>query len=152
MVDIPSDWLGIGLGMTLSKIALLTAAAGFAGFGVACTIKPEQMLRGADVRPRTARGTTELRAMYGGMELGLGAFFVVAALKPGWQRPALAAQALGLGALAATRLGGILSDEPRGKLMSALCIAEGAAAAIAGIALAKGSGRMSSPRQLRQSA
>jgi len=125
--------------MTLSRIALLTAAAGFTGFGLACTIAPEKMLDGADVRPRNARGKTELRAMYGGMEPGLGAFFIVATQKPGWKRPALAAQALGLGGLAAARLGGILGDRPRGKLMPLLCVFEGAAAGIAGAALLKDS-------------
>jgi len=123
--------------MTLSKIALLTAAAGFAGFGIACTIRPDKALAAADVRARSSRGKTELRAMYGGMELGLGAFFALAAFKPSWNRSALAAQALGLGAVAATRLGGILGDHPRGKLMPGLALAEASAAALGAVALAR---------------
>ena len=122
--------------MTLSRIALLIAAAGFAGFGIACTVRPEESLDVVDVRARSSRGKTELRAMYGGMELGLGAFFALAAFKPDWARPALAAQALGLGAVAATRLGGILSDRPRGKMMPAFAVAEAGAAAIGAVALA----------------
>lgn len=124
--------------MNLSRIALIIAAAGFAGFGAACLIRPKGMLDAVDVRARSARGTTELRAMYGGLETGLGAFFAVAAAKNEWARPALLAQTLGLGALAASRLAGILRDHPRGSLMKTLFIAESSAAALAGIAFASG--------------
>ena len=123
--------------MNLSRIALITAAAGFAGFGAACLIRPKSMLERVDVRSKSARGTTELRAMYGGLELGLGAFFAIAAAKPQWRRPALLAQTLGMGAVAASRLGGILRDHPRGKLMKALFIAESSTAALGAIALAR---------------
>ena len=95
------------------------------------------MLERADVRARSANGTTELRAMYGGLELGLGAFFATAAAKPEWMRPALLAQTLGLGAVAGSRLAGIVRDRPRGRLMKALFVAESAAAALGAIALAK---------------
>ncbi len=124
--------------MKLTRIALITAAAGFAGFGAACLIRPKSMLDRVDVRAKSARGTTELRAMYGGLELGLGAFFATAAAKPGWSRPALLAQALGLGALAGSRLAGILRDHPRGSLMKALFVAESSAAVLGAVALATG--------------
>jgi Domain of unknown function (DUF4345) len=122
--------------MNLTRIALITAASGFAGFGTACLIRPKNMLDRVDVRARSARGTTELRAMYGGLELGLGAFFAAAAAKKEWSRPALLAQTLGLGALAASRLAGILRDHPRGQLMKVLFAAESAAAVLGAVALA----------------
>ena len=122
--------------MNLSRIALITAASGFAGFGIACLLRPQSMLNRVDVRARSPRGTTELRAMYGGLELGLGAFFAAAAAKPEWSRPALLAQTLGLGALAASRLAGILSDHPRGRLMKLLFAAEASAAVLGASALA----------------
>jgi hypothetical protein len=122
--------------MNLSRIALVTAASGFAGFGIACLIGPKSMLNRVDVRAKSARGTTELRAMYGGLELGLGAFFAAAAAKPEWSSPALLAQTLGLGALAASRLAGILNDHPRGALMKLLFVAETSAAVLGAIALA----------------
>ncbi|MFB3813042.1 MAG: DUF4345 family protein [Terriglobales bacterium] len=123
--------------MNWSRFALITAAAGFAGFGAACLARPKEMLGSVDVRPRSGRGTTELRTMYGGLEIGLGAFFALAAAKPRWMRPALLAQTLGLGAMAATRLAGILHDRPRGTLMKALFVAEASAAATGAIALAQ---------------
>lgn len=92
-------------------------------------------MKRVDVRARSAQGTTELRAMYGGLEIGLGAFFAVAAAKREWRRPALWAQTLGLGALAASRLFGIMSDHPRGELMKALFIAETSAAGLGAAAL-----------------
>lgn len=122
--------------MNLSRIALITAASGFAGFGIACLIRPKSMLDRVDVRPSSARGTTELRAMYGGLELGLGAFFAAAAAKDEWSRPALLAQTLGLGAVAGSRLAGILRDRPRGPLMKVLFAAECSAAALGAVALA----------------
>jgi hypothetical protein len=121
--------------MTLSRIALVTAAAGFAGFGAACLVRPKTMLKHVDVKPTSAVGTTELRAMYGGMELGLGAFFAVALAKPDLTRPALLAQALALGTLAGARLAGILHDRSRGPLMKTLVIAESVTAAIGAVAL-----------------
>jgi hypothetical protein len=122
--------------MNLSQIALITAASGFAGFGLACLIRPKSMLERVDVRAKSARGTTELRAMYGGLELGLGAFFALAAAKNDWSRPALLAQTLGLGSLAASRLAGIVRDHPRGRLMKALFVAESSAAVLGAVALA----------------
>jgi hypothetical protein len=122
--------------MNLSRIALITAAAGFTGFGIACLVRPKSMLNRVDVRARSARGATELRAMYGGLELGFGAFFAAAAAKPEWSRPALVAQALGLGALAASRLAGIVSDHPRGRLMKVLFATEASAAVLGVAALA----------------
>lgn len=70
--------------------------------------------------------------MYGGLELGLGAFFLAAAFKPEWKKTALLAESLGLGGLAASRLAGILIDRPDGLLMKAFFAAE-AATALAGI-------------------
>ena len=120
----------------MSRLALITAASGFTGFGIACLVRPKRMLNRVDVRPKSARGTTELRAMYGGLELGLGAFFATAAAKDHLSRPALLAQALGLGGLAISRFAGILRDHPRGPLMKALLVGESSAAVLAAVALA----------------
>jgi hypothetical protein len=130
-------WRRISDAMNLSRLALVTAAAGFTGFGAACLVRPKSMLERVDVRARSAKGHTELRAMYGGLELGLGAFFAAAAAKPEWMRPALLAQALGLGAMAGSRLAGIVRDRPAGSLMKALVAAELATAALGLVALAK---------------
>jgi uncharacterized protein DUF4345 len=123
--------------MNLSRIALLTAATGFTGFGIACLLRPKSMLKRVDIQATSARGTTELRAMYGGMEIGLGAFFATAMAKPEWSRPALLAQTLGLGGLAVARLAGIVSDHPRGVLMKLLFVAESSAALLGAAALAR---------------
>jgi hypothetical protein len=122
--------------MDLSRIALINAASGFAGFGAACLVDPSGMLSRVSVHGRSARGRTELRAMYGGFELGLGAFFAAAAFKPEWKQTALVAQSLGLGGLAASRMAGILRDRPSGVLMKLLFAAEAATAVAAVIALA----------------
>ncbi len=73
--------------------------------------------------------------MYGGMELGLGAFFAVAMATREWTRPALTAQALGLGGLAVARIGSVLHDRPRGVMIKALAVAELSAAVLGAVAL-----------------
>jgi hypothetical protein len=123
--------------MNLTRIALITGASAFTGFGIACLVRPRKMLRRLDIRPQSSRGTTELRAMYGGLELGLGAFLAAAAGNARWSRPALVAQTLGLGSLAASRFVGILVDRPRGNLMKGLFAAEVSGAALGAVALAR---------------
>ena len=45
-----------------------------------------------------------MRAVYGGLELGLGVFFAAAVTRPAWHRPGLLLAALAFGGLAAGRL------------------------------------------------
>jgi hypothetical protein len=58
------------------KLAIGMTAAAFLGYGAASIVKPE-VLRKVGVRASDAGGRTELRAMYGGMELGFGVFFAL---------------------------------------------------------------------------
>ncbi|HEX8927253.1 MAG TPA: DUF4345 family protein [Terriglobales bacterium] len=121
--------------MTLSRIALLTSTCALAGFGIYGLVAPKRMLKVVDVRPSSRKGTTELRAMYGGFELGLAAFFAVAMLRPELERAALWAHTLSLSGLAATRLGSILYDRPNGALLKALVAVEGGTAVLGAAAL-----------------
>ncbi len=120
--------------MNTGKVAIGITAAAFTGFGTALLVKPE-ILKKIGIRASGANGRTELRAMYGGMELGFGMFFAMAVLKPEWRRPALAAILLGIGGLGATRIATAISEhaDPISYLMAG---PEVAAAAMAGIALA----------------
>lgn len=79
--------------MKLQKFALTVAAAGFAGFGLVLFIAPG-LLESAGVAAVTKSGSVELRAFYGGIELGLAAFFALAVKRPEWTFPALAALVL----------------------------------------------------------
>lgn len=120
--------------MDIGKLAIGITAAAFAGFGTALIVNPD-ILRKIGIRASGANARTELRAMYGGMELGFGMFFAVAALKPQWRRPALTAILLGIGSLGITRIATAIAEDadPISYLMAG---PELAAATMAGIALA----------------
>ncbi|MBA3916131.1 MAG: DUF4345 domain-containing protein [Acidobacteriales bacterium] len=118
--------------MSLTRLSLALTAAAFTGFGVACFARPRQMLAKIDVAPTSDTGITEIRAMYGGMELGLGAFFAYCATQDSLAKPALLAQITSLGGLALARLWSILEDDP-GWVMYPLFVAE-AGATVLGVA------------------
>lgn len=92
--------------MTLDLIALWLGALTFAFFGVWLLIRPNA-LRGVGVVAENADGRAELRAAYGGLELGIAAFLGLCLLRPDFTEPGLWLQLLALGGLAVGRLLGI---------------------------------------------
>lgn len=85
---------------------LVLAALGFLGFGLAIVAAPEAVLAPVGISG-TAAGLVELRAFYGGLELGLAAFLFACAAKPAWRAPGLLAVGLSNAGIAAARLLGI---------------------------------------------
>lgn len=122
--------------MDTGKLSIAITAAAFTGFGTALLAKPD-ILKKIGVRATSADARTELRAMYGGMELGFGVFFAMALRNPEWRRPALTAIALAIGALGVTRIATAIAEEaePISYLMAG---PEIAASTMAAIALASG--------------
>ena len=118
--------------MDTGKVAIGITAAAFAGFGAALLLKPE-ILRTIGIKGHGPNARTELRATYGGMELGFGAFFAMALRNPEWRKPALTAILLGIGGLGVTRVAVAEGADPISYLMAG---PEIAAAALAAIALA----------------
>ncbi|HEX4852877.1 MULTISPECIES: DUF4345 family protein [Arenimonas] len=101
-------------------VVLVLAALGFLGFGLAIVAAPEAVLAPVGISG-TAAGLVELRAFYGGLELGLAAFLFACAAKPAWRAPGLWSVALANGGIAAARLLGIgLSGEFTGFFAAAL--------------------------------
>jgi hypothetical protein len=88
--------------MKLARLSLLVAALGFGAFGAVLLVVPF-LLEPAGVAARNTSGTVELRAFYGGLELGLAAFFLLARRRPDWLRPALVVQVAALGGVALAR-------------------------------------------------
>src|SRR5690606_27428670 len=68
---------------------LWIAGLGFIGFGLAFMIAPLATLAAAGIELSGDLAATELRAFYGGLELGIGSLLVAAALKPHQQRNGL---------------------------------------------------------------
>jgi hypothetical protein len=120
--------------MNVARWSLAGTAAAFAGFGVALLIKPD-LLSLVDIKLKSDAARTEVRAMYGGMEIGLAVFFALCAANREWYRPGLWAQTAGLGGLVLGRALGIALSTKRRPLLWALLAAEGTAAITGALAL-----------------
>jgi len=93
--------------MSKEKWIFGVTALGFAGVGIAMLIFPNLMSI-VGVKELTNSGTVEIRALSGGLELGIGLFFLLALNRPKWFRPALVAQVCLLGGLSLGRILGLL--------------------------------------------
>ena len=94
--------------MKLAKLALLAAAIGFFGFGIALFIAPE-LMESAGLSIVDPAGRIEIRAFYGGIELGLAMFFVIA-LKREWILPGLSVLIETNGFIVIARVAGLIMD------------------------------------------
>ncbi len=126
--------------MDLDRGTLLFNASMLAAFGTAALVAPRFVISKVDLEPVSPTGNAEARAMYGGLELGLAAFFAYAATQPDLIRPALLAQACALGGLAAGRAVGFAADRPR-KMLYAFGALEAATAILSAVQFAKNNGR-----------
>lgn len=123
--------------VTFARVVLWVSALSFAGIGVAALVAPAATVAGAGLGPlpEPARaGLTEIRAMYGGLELGLAAFLAWCTLAPERLPTGLLATVLTLGGLGAARLLGIAVDQPDGWQMPAFAVIELSGAVAAGVA------------------
>jgi hypothetical protein len=92
---------------TFPTLLLTLAGAGFLGFGLWLIVDPAGGLATVGIAAQNPAGLIELRALYGGLELGLGIFLLLSAARPDWRRPGLWAVLLGNGGIGLTRLAGI---------------------------------------------
>lgn len=122
--------------MTLARLSLGLTALAFAFFGVCFLISPTSLVR-IGVLLTLPNAVTEIRAFYGGLEIGIAAFFVLALGRPAWFVPALVLQALALGATAAARVVGIVVEGGTTEIMLALAAAEAAGCVLAIVALSR---------------
>lgn len=88
-------------------LVLILAGIGFLAFGLWLLIDPAGGLSKVGIAGTTATGRIELRAFYGGMEIGLGAFLIACAMRPEWQVAGLWLVLLANGGTALARLIGI---------------------------------------------
>jgi len=79
-------------------------------YGLYCFFEPGSLAEGAGVASTDATGSTELRAMYGGLQAGVGALAAAAWLRRDLVRPALVALAFLSGGLFLARLSGSALD------------------------------------------
>ncbi|HEX6105472.1 MAG TPA: DUF4345 domain-containing protein [Gemmatimonadales bacterium] len=96
--------------MTAAKGLLLLGAFVLAAIGVGFLIAPVQWAAIVEIALPTPTARTDLRATYGGFDLGFGVFLAVCAFRPAWIRPGLAALGLAAAGFAGGRLLGILAE------------------------------------------
>lgn len=110
-------------GARLARTSLALTALAFASFGGWLLVDPHAISRlGVELTRPSA--LTEIRAFYGGLELGIAGFFLLAVGRPGWWVPALVLQSMALGGTAAARGIGIIVDGGIDGLVAALVTAE----------------------------
>ena len=95
-----------------------------AGIGVGCWIDPLGVLAPAGISVLDPNGLVELRAMYGGLEVGLALFLVWCAMDASRFRTGVVAMTLMLAGLSLTRLATWLVHTPEGQLHPFLIILE----------------------------
>ena len=79
-------------------------------YGLYCFVDPAFLAQGAGVAAGSVTGTTELRAMYGGLQTAIGVFALAALLRPALRRPALLCLSFLCAGLFTARLVGTLID------------------------------------------
>ncbi len=109
--------------MTLARTWLRLSAVIFFGFGAWLTVCPEA-LESLQVTTRGPVGAVELRAFYGGLELGIGAFLLLASRRRTWVEPALWLAALSMGGLALVRGVAMLGTGTYTPLLAAVLASE----------------------------
>lgn len=94
------------------RIVLGLAALIWLPYGIYCFFVPEVLAGSgsAGVVAATPTGTTELRAMYGGLQAAIGALAVAALMRPRLASGVLLTLVFIMGGLAASRLLGLLMD------------------------------------------
>jgi hypothetical protein len=105
--------------MRFAVILLWIIAVLFVGFGVGFVIAPRelaQLLTGG--APATPSAVIDMRAVYGGVALGMGLFFGVCAMRAQWVRPGLIGSLLVVGSIGAGRAVGLIVDgQPDGFML-----------------------------------
>lgn len=120
-----------------TMLVIAACALGFLAFGLWLFADPVGALAKVGVASTSTTGTIELRAFYGGMEIGLGLFLGWCALRPEWQAAGLWLVLLANGGAGLARLLGIfLGGASLGGYLGWALAWELGFAALAGLALA----------------
>ncbi|MEL0082405.1 MAG: DUF4345 domain-containing protein, partial [Gammaproteobacteria bacterium] len=91
----------------LARVVLLFTAFSFIGYGLTCLFLPDIVGTLSGLGLQMVSGRTEIHAMYGGLQTGLGLFFLLCGMHKEWVRPGTVAIILAMGGLALARTYGI---------------------------------------------
>ena len=93
-----------------SRIFLALSTLLWLPYGLWCFVAPDFLAGSAGVSFLSPTGSTELRAMYGGLQAAIGALALAGALRAPMRRPALVSLGFLASGLALARLGGVTLD------------------------------------------
>ena len=92
------------------RIFLGLSALVWLPYGIFCFFQPTALGEYAGLLTQSATASTEVRAMYGGLQTAIGVFALLALMRPTLVRPMLLMLAFLCTGLALGRLGGVLAD------------------------------------------
>ena len=110
--------------MKWARSILLVAALVFIGIGVVFLFAPVEWAKVVEIELPTPMSRTDLRATYGGFDLGFGVFLALCAFRREWIRPGLMAMGIALAGFSAGRGYGMLVEGCTSKLMPSFAILE----------------------------
>lgn len=96
--------------MKLGRIVTGLSGVALCIFGGAYFVAPEMMASKAAIVLMLPSAVADIRATYGGFQLGMGLFFLMCAIRNIWIAPALAAQIFAFGGFAFGRTLGVIAD------------------------------------------
>lgn len=96
--------------MGVTRLFLGFSALVWLPYGVFCAVHPTFLADVAGVVASSPTAVSEIRAMYGGLEAGIGALCLGALFRPALARPALLMLCFVCGGLGLTRLAGLVLD------------------------------------------
>ena len=94
----------------LENVFLIATAIIFLPYGVICFLKPAMLAEAAGVSAVSSTGTTELRAMYGGLQGAVGVLAITAFFIPTLVNPFLIALITVSAGLLIGRIAGLIMD------------------------------------------
>ena len=95
----------------ITRVFLVLSAILWLPYGLYCLLVPHSLAETAGVVATTPTGTTELRAMYGGLQTAIGVLALMGAIRGSVTRTALVAVGTLTFGLGSARLLGLLIDQ-----------------------------------------
>lgn len=115
----------------MPRVVLVLLAMSFIGFGLAFALKPLEMAQVLDISLFTPTARTDFRALYGGLEIGLGLFLLTCAFRRDSVGAGLQAGGWAFAGLASVRFVGLALEGFAQPLMIVLVLLETVAAGLA---------------------
>ena len=116
--------------MTTTKIYLAISVLIWLPYGLYCAFAPEYLESAAGVMATTPTGTTEIRALYGGLQASIGMMCAAALVRADLARSAVLALAFLTSGLFLVRVAGFLIDGSASEYTNGVLVFEGSYALI----------------------